>query len=710
MPTTQDSVFDVNFYRTFYGDIGLLSHEAAADHWLDYGIKEGRHPNPDHYLASDASLKESLPADFSVTIYKYLNGDLVDRYSQDWEFIRHYVELGKAEGRRHKVEHDAFVEALYPRRDGGVAQAAAAGHAIYTSIDDLLTRNGFASDAFTAKFRFEEYVLQLDGHDIRNPIQALRHFVQRGWKALYHVALDHVFDPDFYRREFRVAIADDAECYRHWLTEGIPTDRQPNARQFQRNLGLRRIAGDVSDVFDHQAYIKLNPPLAAGGMTPWGALHHFIHHGVLEARAGKPAAARAADVYLAAADRLSIGNRPVDAAKLYETVLCADGDNAHANQHYGDCLLKQGRHFQAAVAYERAVALGQANVWTYLNLASCYSSLGALDRATETLRRASKLAPGDVAIESRAQTALTSQFLAMTQDVGPLIEADALPSATARYARAAALLTQDVRDVPVWPAAYRPIRTVAIVADMALPQCRFYRVQQKCEHLRAAGFAVEVFDKATELQAFGNGLPYFDAVIFYRVPALPDIMLAIRQARRAGIPTIYEIDDLIFDGAHYPDSLESYGGQITREEYGGLVTGTALFKAALGACDYALASTPSLAAVMAPLVLSVRGRLSCTGTPSARRTCRRSAARMRGRKASSGCSTAPAPRRITRISRTSWVRRCAACSRLIRAGSSSSSWATCGFPTRWRRSLRMSASWHRSGTWTRTGAPWHRWT
>lgn len=151
-----------------------------------------------------------------------------------------------------------------------------------------------------------------------------------------------------------------------------------------------------------------------------------------------------------------------------------------------------------------------------------------------------------------------------------------------------------------------PIRSVLILADVSLPQCRFYRVLQKVEQLRAVGLTVELFDHASEIDGFIEALPRCDAAIFYRLPALPAQVRAIAAARRTGIPTFYEIDDLMFDGRYFPDSFESYGGLIDKDVYAGLVTGVALYRAAMALCDYAIASTSTLASAMQPHVQSGR--------------------------------------------------------------------------------------------------------
>ena len=126
------------------------------------------------------------------------------------------------------------------------------------------------------------------------------------------------------------------------------------------------------------------------------------------------------------------------------------------------------------------------------------------------------------------------------------------------------------------------------------------------EQFEAAGIACRTIDYHEDIIKFIRCGIWTDAVIFYRVPATPDVIWAIGLLRQAGVPTFFEIDDLMFDPAHFPESFESYGGQIDKELYASLVNGTVSLAAAMAACDYALASTPALAAAMEPHVVGRR--------------------------------------------------------------------------------------------------------
>lgn len=91
---------------------------------------------------------------------------------------------------------------------------------------------------------------------------------------------------------------------------------------------------------------------------------------------------------------------------------------------------------------------------------------------------------------------------------------------------------------------------VLIVAEMSIPQCKKYRVIQKVELFSRIGIeAIAVdwtyFDEARTL------LQTHSIAIFYRVPAVPEAILLIREAKRLGVHTFWEVDDLVFDPEGY---------------------------------------------------------------------------------------------------------------------------------------------------------------
>jgi hypothetical protein len=151
------------------------------------------------------------------------------------------------------------------------------------------------------------------------------------------------------------------------------------------------------------------------------------------------------------------------------------------------------------------------------------------------------------------------------------------------------------------PAGPSPDGKVVMLASFDLPACVHYRVEQKAELLRRLGRPCEVYGMG-DWEAFIGALPGAAAAIVFRAPAWPTVMHAVAAARRMGVPTFYEVDDLIFDSAEFPAPLETYGGLLSEADYEAILFGTPLFRKALSLCDHGIATTTALARAMAPLV------------------------------------------------------------------------------------------------------------
>lgn len=143
---------------------------------------------------------------------------------------------------------------------------------------------------------------------------------------------------------------------------------------------------------------------------------------------------------------------------------------------------------------------------------------------------------------------------------------------------------------------------VLIIGDYHVPQCVRYRIEQKTEQLESQGKTVTCIDW-TKLAENANELALHDIVIFYRVPAVPEVIKAIAKVNAAGKISIYEIDDLLFDTI-YPANLDTYGGYLSLDTHIELRKGMALFNSAARLCSYGLASTIPLCDKLKSLVTS----------------------------------------------------------------------------------------------------------
>jgi hypothetical protein len=82
-----DAVFDASYYLEKYGDLKAAygtDETKALQHFINYGMKEGRQAN----------------AEFNVQIYQSRYADLRNAYGDDLEkYYIHYIKYGKKEGR-----------------------------------------------------------------------------------------------------------------------------------------------------------------------------------------------------------------------------------------------------------------------------------------------------------------------------------------------------------------------------------------------------------------------------------------------------------------------------------------------------------------------------------------------------------------------------------------------------------------------------------
>lgn len=136
---------------------------------------------------------------------------------------------------------------------------------------------------------------------------------------------------------------------------------------------------------------------------------------------------------------------------------------------------------------------------------------------------------------------------------------------------------------------------ILIIAEVTLPQCYKYRVQQKAEHLERLGWIVRIVDWREQKTALSL-LQICRDVIFYRVPAFPNVVEQIIEAKRLGLTPWWEVDDLIVDKERYAEC--GFMHELSLEEKDLLFFGADLFRKTMLSCDRALASTEALAEVI----------------------------------------------------------------------------------------------------------------
>jgi glycosyltransferase involved in cell wall biosynthesis len=299
--------------------------------------------------------------------------------------------------------------------------------------------------------------------------------------------------------------------------------------------------------------------------------------------------------YYEQATELQAQGKLEEAIALYQQSIARNPYYSWSYHNLADSLLKQGKSAEAIVFYQRAIELYPDYFWSYYNLGVAYNNLGRWSDAIDLYYRSIKLNPNSYLPLQGLKNSLHQRWSAMFTQADMLLKQGKRVDARTAFQQTIQLFKnfsyiprlENEREIPLKP-------KVILIVDNHLPQCLHYRVEQKIEQLAAAGIVAEYFSWQDVKQA-KNKLHFYHVVIFYRVPALPEIIETIEYAKAIKKVIFYEIDDLIFNSQEYPDPIESYGGQISEEQYRGLLRGTTLFEEAMALCDYGIASTPALA-------------------------------------------------------------------------------------------------------------------
>jgi glycosyltransferase involved in cell wall biosynthesis len=100
------------------------------------------------------------------------------------------------------------------------------------------------------------------------------------------------------------------------------------------------------------------------------------------------------------------------------------------------------------------------------------------------------------------------------------------------------------------PATHRRARKIALIADLNLPQCRKYRVEQAAEFWRAQGVEV-TFSHYLDVPRSISALQDATHLMLYRLQSLPLTSMYMYEARRLKLPVLYDLDDPLFSVSAY---------------------------------------------------------------------------------------------------------------------------------------------------------------
>lgn len=608
-PAPLDPDLDVEFYRTLYPDLKAIRSEAALHrHYIAHGRAEGRFANEAQAIAALEKDLGPLPPGFRASTYRAMHGDLRTALKTDLEAAEHYLRQGRKERRDYvrfdpdlykalyfsdKVITDYELELHY--KTVGLAEGR------FGTWREYLESKGVSGGAWLDRLKVDEFELlnwSWAGR-IGSKLDAVRAFLDEGLARLAPIAFDAQFEPAYFREAHpEYAKATDVECYRAWLFEGLARNWAGSEREHLAQLRLNLPTYPKS--FDWRAYATAN---RLSRPTRWTALAHLVEAG-LPRGAAFPAAGSDAAAFATAVGLSWRGGHDSSAIVAFRHAR-ASGDLGYATAHHlGDAHFRQGQWKPALALLQEAAKEPGAELWTYINGSRAAVRLGAYQAAFDMLRAGRSAVGGEPVWRRAVHETVEAYFASRTGKARRLYareqgraRADEL---IAKFVDKAGEYWNDLDPIGA-PLDAAPDGKIVILASFDLKVCTHYRIEQKEELFEALGRPYEVYG-LDQWEAFISALPGAAAAIIFRLPAWPTVTRAITAARKMGVPTYYEIDDLIFDSEQYPDTLESYGGLLSREDYESIQFGVPLFRKAIQLCDYGISSTPPLARAVEPLV------------------------------------------------------------------------------------------------------------
>jgi len=606
--TLYQSIFDAEFYRSYYTDMAAESRdEELLAHYINHGRAEGRIANEDLLVEYLENKFGKLPDDFVPAYYKMNNNDLVGKVRR-WELIEHYIHFGKKENRKYQLDLTDY-EQKYAHflNDAAKRQRPESLRIDKGTFAEVLAESGIHPGVWLNKFMLYEFCI-LNARWLPSlgigKMEGLLLFLTSGISRLSPIAVGEEFDPEFYKTRIssKNGATSAVDLYRDWLNRGCNLGIGPN-----ENNALRSFIGldTFPQCFDYEKY--RNRMVNSGvDIRPgrFNTLEHFVKHGF----------SSNADCLIGCADRavfvISIGEYHINksnynvALKAFDKVIAIDPQLASAFHRRGDTLMAIGREEEATASYIIAADAGSSSVWSHIHAAEGLSLQSkTASRAMERIQRASPRWSKSPHFREAGHRVIANYFSNLTQSAlglyskGQRKDADILVEDGLNYIKSTIEILE-----PLPANIGESCNTkILLLANRDLPQCDHYRVEQRLIQLEAGGWDVEVF-RYQDAHRCRQAIDRASAVIIYRAAALPAVMHAIIYASALGVPTFYDIDDLIFDHVHYPDPFDTFEGQISAEEYAGLQFGVPLIRFCIALCDAGIASTPALAEFVQPLV------------------------------------------------------------------------------------------------------------
>jgi tetratricopeptide (TPR) repeat protein/glycosyltransferase involved in cell wall biosynthesis len=148
---------------------------------------------------------------------------------------------------------------------------------------------------------------------------------------------------------------------------------------------------------------------------------------------------------------------------------------------------------------------------------------------------------------------------------------------------------------PSGPLRSRQQRKLILFCETSIVTCLQYRIIEKMRMFeRYSDWKVSIYDWHHPREA-ARGLQFANLLIIFRAPDSPETTVVVGEARRLGVPVVYEIDDLIFDVEEYRKVLRA-----ARKEYfkvhslENLLHGARRYRDLLLRCDWAIGTTDTI--------------------------------------------------------------------------------------------------------------------
>ena len=253
-------VYDYNYYINKYSDLKNAygtNRNAAFNHFLSYGMKEGRQGN----------------AKFNVSYYKQNYADLQKAFGNNLKsYYEHYISNGHKEGR-------VADKLINNTNTGDRNTVPTVNKTVYQGVD--------YAPVYDADYYYK------NNADVQKQFKStdyaglLKNFVEKGMAQGQRASAN--FDVNSYRLQYpdlRAAFGDNLKAYyMHYITNGKREKRKTTGTTQMVGYVTKLNGVDYSSVYDYNYYInKYSDLKKAFGYNDTAALQHFISCGMNESR------------------------------------------------------------------------------------------------------------------------------------------------------------------------------------------------------------------------------------------------------------------------------------------------------------------------------------------------------------------------------------------------------------------------------------------